>query len=652
MNISNLFTRKIFFFALSLAVSAGVLFYLRQHVSLGELLAFVRQIPAAGLAVFVIFSLTMSCFRCWRYLILLRAAGFQAARLPMFLITLARNLFVDLLPARLGDLIFIYLAKNRLGVALSAATACFAWCFVFDFISLGFLIAVATLFAFGGAIHPAVMLAAGAFLVLLSTLLLRALPTLTRLVGRLAEKLPPPRRETLGKALAAFDADLVKLQTSGLYWPVLALSLGVRLGKYLTLYSLLVTLVLPLGYTIFDFPPAKVFFGLVAAESAASLPIAGIAGFGAYEGAWSLVFTFLGYPEKVAALTGVSHHLLTQVYGYALGALAFLLLLVPWPRPSQTACLAGRQEQAPAGTGRFFYGRLLLLIAVPLCLVALLFPRLPSTAAPSQAGNTGIDTGVNAGIHANAPAAPPAGQVVFQRADGIFVFDTATGVEKKMTASGRYPRWSPDGRHIAFRDGDGLWLMDADGANRKMLAQDQGLRALCFAGDFSNGGAILFSDGQGIKKLDPASGTVTVLYPEGKFLELDSSSDGAWLAVTERILGGYRVAVIDIKTASLRAVAGGCSASISADDRLISVNAGNHRRMYLYDRESLLPVETLSMVDGKKFDNQFFANQPDWLASRSENDEESVYLHHLPSGMGFRLPIPGGCDRPDFFIRP
>ena len=55
----------------------------------------------------------------------------------------------------------------------------------------------------------------------------------------------------------------------------------------------------------------------------------GIAAFGAYEGAWAFTFELLGYPGHIAKLTAISHHLFTQVYGYLLGASAFLLLLLP-----------------------------------------------------------------------------------------------------------------------------------------------------------------------------------------------------------------------------------------------------------------------------------------------------------------------------------
>ena len=69
--------------------------------------------------------------------------------------------------------------------------------------------------------------------------------------------------------------------------------------------------------------------GACGAEFSASLPISGIAGFGAYEGTWAIIFTILGFPQKLAITTGISHHLITQVWGYSLGVICLALLLLP-----------------------------------------------------------------------------------------------------------------------------------------------------------------------------------------------------------------------------------------------------------------------------------------------------------------------------------
>ena len=626
------------FLLLSLLVSSGVLWYLYTTISLAELLAIIRGVPLAGLALFVLFSLTMSAFRTWRYSLLLSLSGQQVATFPLYLITLVRNLFADLLPARLGTLIFIYLARTRLGVSWSSASAGFAYSFIFDFISLGFIILLATLAASGVSQHPLLLIFAGLILAGISIGLLILLPRLLQIGSSLLNRfsfLSPVTRNRIAEASTALRAELLRIQQSGMFSRILMLSLGVRGCKYLALYVLLLCLVLPAGYTVSDFPLAKVFFGLTAAEMAASLPISGIAGFGAYEGAWSLVFQLLGYPAKLSALTSVSHHLLSQVYGYALGALAFLLLLLPW-RVSAKAVRARL-----IGGARFYLGAtLLFLLPFALSMVILLWtPALYSA------------QGANPGTVATSPvpAAPPPGRLVFQRPGGIATISIGSNKERLLTASGTYPRWSPDGEHIAFFDGNRLKLMGKDGQRQREIAVVDGGRAICFHPD---GQKVIFTDGAKIRQVDITTGKTTDLVSGNTFFELDIADDGATLVATEKNLGGYRVVIFDLRDGRRTNLARGCSASISPNGQKVTVNSSDHRFLHLYSRQNLAPEGTLTMIDNKKFDNQSWSNHQDWLASKSEGDDENIYVHHVPSGAAFQATFTGQADRPDYFIAP
>jgi len=91
----------------------------------------------------------------------------------------------------------------------------------------------------------------------------------------------------------------------------------------------LFALVFPIGFSLYELSVPKVFVGIVSAEFAASLPLSGIAGFGAYEGTWAFVFRLLGFSGDLADLTALTHHLFTQIYGYLLGALSLIALMLP-----------------------------------------------------------------------------------------------------------------------------------------------------------------------------------------------------------------------------------------------------------------------------------------------------------------------------------
>ena len=284
-------------------------------------------------------------------------------------------------------------------------------------VSLSLLIILAVVVQSSGFISPAVMAGGAVVLGLVSFGVLLILPFLLRLLAALSLKmslLSQAVRQRLHDGIAEAEQNILLARTQGIYWKVFALSLGVRCCKYLSLYVLLLALVLPLGYALRSFPLAKVFLGLCSAELAASLPVSGIAGFGAYEGAWALVFQLLGYPERIAVLTSISHHLLTQVYGYSLGALALLILLLPVFKKDSQA-----DSQGSRVTGRMFWPKLAVLTGTVSLAAVLLFPgqeMAQQTAAPGERTSVPGTAGSTQQNH----LAGVSGTIVYQRPDGIY----------------------------------------------------------------------------------------------------------------------------------------------------------------------------------------------------------------------------------------
>ena len=114
-------------------------------VSLAEVVDLLRGISFRWIVLFLLLSFSMSLFRAWRSQLVLNASGYHPNTIALFLIILVRNFFSDLLPARLGTLIYIYLVQTRLGIAFGPAASSFAYDFVFDMVSLALLIILAVL---------------------------------------------------------------------------------------------------------------------------------------------------------------------------------------------------------------------------------------------------------------------------------------------------------------------------------------------------------------------------------------------------------------------------------------------------------------------------------------------------------------------------
>ncbi len=302
--------------------------YLFSTVSLTDVLSTLGQMTLIPFLIFVALSFTQTFFRSWRYLILLKANEIKVPGTTMFLVTIVRNFFSDLLPARIGTLSYVYILTSRLGITLDKALPSFTVAFIFDLIAIVPLLLIAT-FSVNRQILGQLQLLLPLSLALLIILLiiLHFLPNLFRLAARTIKKISFLVK--FSDKLEKTSQEIAVIKNSGVYLKTFILSLLVRICKYGGYYFLLLSLLTRQGYGLREIGLGRFFLGICGAEFSASLPISGIAGFGAYEGTWAFLFSLLGFPQKLAIITGISHHLITQVYGYALGAICLLLLLLP-----------------------------------------------------------------------------------------------------------------------------------------------------------------------------------------------------------------------------------------------------------------------------------------------------------------------------------
>jgi len=326
-------TKRLLYWIFSLGVTAGVFSYLLRHVSPAEVGRVLINADPAGIGSFLLFSLAMTFFRTWRYHLVLQVAGYRVWLPALFLVVLVRNFFSDIVPMRIGTLVYIYIVTTRLGVPFGAATSSYALSVLFDFIALAPMIGLASALALGGSDLSGWSLAGwAAAMGTVTVLVLFALPYAFGSIRKLLQLMVRYTGGRLGSWLAAWEEaekDVRQARKAGIYLRMFWLSLLVRVGKYGSLYFFLYALAHPMGYGLSDLNPARVFLGLCAAELAASTPVSGVAGFGAYEGTWALVFRLLGFPRHFSEVTSISHHLFTQVYGYGIGIIALLVLLLP-----------------------------------------------------------------------------------------------------------------------------------------------------------------------------------------------------------------------------------------------------------------------------------------------------------------------------------
>lgn len=311
-------------------VSGGILGYLfvSRDVDPRSVGALVAEISLPGVGAFLAVSLAALVLRTLRYWVLLER---RAPLWPLTLVTLVRNLFVDLVPARAGAAAsYLYLVTARLGLPVEAAIASFALSFILDTLALAPLLLAALVVVGAAPLPPLVLVGASLLLLIGAVIALLLLAPALALGASVAGRLPG----WVGRAaapLARAAAEVRRLDGRRVLLPALLLSLGLRLAKYGAYYCLLQALLVGQGQPWWSLDFLRVFLSVAGAELAASLPLPTIASLGPYEAAGAAGFAFwLGLPADLATLAVTAFHGLSQIHDYGLGLLALVWIMAPW----------------------------------------------------------------------------------------------------------------------------------------------------------------------------------------------------------------------------------------------------------------------------------------------------------------------------------
>jgi uncharacterized membrane protein YbhN (UPF0104 family) len=308
-------------------VTAGLFAWLLRGIDVGQVADTAMNAAPGPFSLFLVLLLLGGLARAGRFWVLVgRSVPFRM----LLGITLVRNLFVDLLPARLGELSYIYLLTSRAGKPVEEGVATLAISFLLDLVALSPLLLAALLVVGGeGRVPIGVAVTLSATLAMASTAAVLLGGDIARRLGRGLAAASSARWRQAASRASVLAAGLDRARQQGVLLPAFGLSLLVRLCKYGGAYCLVLSLMMPLGYSLDQLGPFRIFLGNVAAEVAAALPMHGLAGFGTYEAAWTLALEELGYPREHAVVSGLLAHAITQIVEYALGGFALLWLMRP-----------------------------------------------------------------------------------------------------------------------------------------------------------------------------------------------------------------------------------------------------------------------------------------------------------------------------------
>ncbi|MBN1556750.1 MAG: flippase-like domain-containing protein, partial [Lentisphaerae bacterium] len=619
--VSNWFLRL----ALSAAVSLLVLAFLMHLVPGAEetdqprLLEVLRGTALGFIALYLLCALGQGWLRAVRYRLLI-AAGNEPGVPGLWrvsLVTFTRNMLVDLLPARVGELGYIAMLNRGYRVSGAVCVSSLGISFIFDFIALLLIIVLLLIVqilagALQGWLIVAAVMAAVAVLIMLAAVF-RGVDLVVALLQRLPDRL---RRTSLVRPLLAFlqklAAAIGATRRARVMTPVLGLSVGVRVIKYTGLYVAFLGVAAPAFPDLADVSFGTVLTALLSAEAGASLPVPAFMSFGTYEAGGTLALTLLGFPVAASRVIMLAVHIWSQLVDYSLGGIALAVFCFSAGAGGVRAAFRARAAgKRPAALRLLAAGLALGLVLAGLAGVALERRRLRKMGAvvPPESGQ--------------ALQAPPAGRRRLER--------TAAGLRGRIVWSSNrfgnheivslslpdltfrrltdhphvdyFARVSPDGRRIVFSRSQVAWvsqrnpvpwdvyLLDLETGAESRVARNGNTPTWS-----ADGQTVYFQrDGGRFVAHELATGQERVLFaagreglPEGVELQTPhfNAAAGA-LAVTLR--GALRATVVIWEDGRHVRVGGGCQLTWTGrGTELCYVDKGGRQKnvIYGYDLES------------------------------------------------------------------
>jgi uncharacterized protein (TIRG00374 family) len=660
-----------------------------------RLLTLLRSASIYLVAAYVVLSLMRTVLQTLRYQLVLRSSdpaipGFW----HIFLVTTSRNMFIDMLPSRLGELSYVAMLNRGHKVPVSSGLSSLAIAFLFDLAALALLIALLAGYQIVRLelqwwLVVTALLVLFVFLVGL-LLLFPGLQEFSSLARRVVARWHwPPGRKLAEKILSFLDALVLSLRharEAGIAGRLMLYSMGVRITKYLSLYCLFYAVAVP-HFPEVDTALHTTLMALISAEAGASMPLPTFMGFGSYEAGGMLAMVALGASQDVSLLIMLSLHLLSQAVDYLLGGTAFIAFMIM--TKSKSTAIATTNDK----TWRIPW---YTLIGLALCAFASFFLlkevrqfKMRQALIPPTEFGQAITPEQGHGQTLAQMLRGRTGFMVWSSNRGgihdLWIRTLPEGTEQRLTTHPHteyYPRISPDGTQIVFTRSQEEWnshrnfwgwnvvLLDLTSGKERQLARDGNVPVWS-----ADGKKIYFQrDGRQIVELDLASGQEQLVLESGNNIKLprdtwlglpNVSPDGEMVALT--LSGALRTtAVISRSSGSVRFAGNGCQLAWAPDGSyLFKVDHGGKQQNALYrlDQGSLAAEQWFDAPG--EFSHEYFPrviNTGDLLvygASSGDHEHDKadyeIFLWQIgqPAEHAVRLTFHSGNDNwPDVYLYP
>jgi uncharacterized membrane protein YbhN (UPF0104 family) len=308
--------RRIFVYILSAVLSVLFLAYVLLNLDWAILRLAFSDIRWGWLALALMAYLVNILLRALRFTNLIYSRPVKWAELIP--ISALHNILMYLLPAKTGDVTYVFIAKDRLDLSLAEGTATLFAARFYDFsVVAGFLI---ILLPFSRdeipdwIFLPAIIFCA---LILLGTLGILAFLKFSKTTPEVTKMQKSP---ILQKALVAwnkFILGLREIQQHGAHGRVALITAGVWLCVYSNFYFATKSMGLPVAF----YHIAIISMVMIPLTL---LPLQGFANIGTHEVGWTSVLVAFNYPYKTALAIAAGSHFVLMLSVLIGGGLAFL----------------------------------------------------------------------------------------------------------------------------------------------------------------------------------------------------------------------------------------------------------------------------------------------------------------------------------------
>jgi uncharacterized membrane protein YbhN (UPF0104 family) len=263
----------------------------------------------------------------------------RISMVDLFLVTLVRNAFNMVLPARTGELSYVYVLNRKFKFPVEIGFSTLILILIFDLVIVFSLIVVSIIIVginkYAISSTTIILVAAGLLVILMVALfyLSKIIGLLLRFFNFILSKYRIGRNKVIQyiyKKLVDINTNIEIIQKRKIYWKVYLSALVIRVLKFTSYYFIIHAILKPEGFGFKDISFWVIFLGTVVAEISAVLPTHALAGFGTYEGAFALAFVILGFSKQISIIVGFNYHLIILLFSVILGLIAVIILSLPF----------------------------------------------------------------------------------------------------------------------------------------------------------------------------------------------------------------------------------------------------------------------------------------------------------------------------------